>query len=236
MDTLYQNYLVPLSIIWIISILLLLCSIFIVRNILRVFGTPVRIKQMESYCEGPLQSTARNKEGTIVPVVNYFEKEKKRTVVNKRRWWGDEAERQREDQVRIKENPQQSNSSIMKSDHLDSMKILEMQMEHYYEDDDEKILDSDVGGEVFLPDIHISPSETIIHQLNSRRVSTFSVPSISSRRPSLATPSTPTPLSPSYLPSRPVSVLWSSSQPSVRLYSYPHIERIVYPPGYVQDS
>ena len=202
-----------------------------------MLGTPVRLKQMESYCEGPLQSTAWNKEGRIVPVVNYFQEKKTRTMMNKRGRQRGKGKRNKEGQGKTGEELQQNNSFVMKSNYLDSMKLLELQMEQYHDsNDEEKILDSETGEAESLPHIHISPSETIIQQGDSRKMSIVSVPSISSRRPSLAIPSSPTPLSPSYLPSRPVSVLWSSSQPCVRLYSYPHIERIVYPPGYVQDT
>ena len=76
MSSLYQTYLVSLSIIWIVSITLLLCIISIVRHIYHVVAASARTKQMESCCEGPVQSTAWNKEGRIVPVVNYLKEDR----------------------------------------------------------------------------------------------------------------------------------------------------------------
>ena len=235
MSSLYQTYVVSLAIIWIVSITLLLCIISMVRHIYQVIAASARIKQMESSCEGPVQSTAWNKEGKIVPVVRYL-KEDRKSIMNKRGDGSEEGERRGEEQGRTRERLQQSNSFVMKNDYDDSLKLLEMHMEQHHNGDDDKILDSDEGGPEIFPNIHISPSETIIHKLCNIRMSNVSVCTPNFHHTHLEIPLTLTPLSPSYLPSHPVSFLWSSSQPCVRLCSYPHIERIVYPPGYVQDT
>ena len=39
----------------------------------------------------------------------------------------------------------------------------------------------------------------------------------------------PVPLTPPYLPTKPVSMIWSSKHSTERLYRYTHFERIVYP-------
>ena len=216
-----QYYLsaLKLCIIWALSILVLCSLISIMRNICLSMQVSPIVKKLEKYSKGPMQTTAVNKDGTIVPAVNYYEKEKAKEIMRRRGKRSRRRQKQRERRRRKRER-RMMNRVIQEEDFADSMKLLEMQIGQLEDENDEKIIQNNVSKIEIeeLPEILLSP-------VGSRRPSQlldYSITHCSS------------PLHPSYLPSRPVSVLWSSTHTTERLYRYTHIERMVYPPGYVQ--
>ena len=231
-----QHYLYALQLasIWSLGILSLCCIITLIRNICLALRPPAMFASLKTSSTGPIQSTARTKDGTIVPVVNYFEEEKAKKIMKKRGKRSRRRERQRERRRRKRER-RMMNRNVQEEDYADSMKLLEMQMlELEEEDEDEKIIEcrcSDLSDQynllqvTNLPDILLSPTAATYQD---RRLSTLST----TRRKSSAVGLSP-PLIPPYLPSRPVSVLWSSTHNTDSLYRYTHMERVVYPPGYV---
>ena len=236
-STQHYLYAMKLGSIWALSILSLCFLITLLRNICLALKPPAMLTKLKKSANGPIQSTAQNKDGTIVPVVNYFEEEKAKTIMKKRGKRSKRRERQRERRRRKRER-RMMNRNIQEEDYTDSMKLLELQIIQLEEKDEEKIIQSKfqrTSDETKmlqvkqLPDILLSPtaasyqSRRLLSLSSTRRLSNVEVSSLSC----------PSPLIPSYLPSRPVSALWSSTHTTDNLYRYTHMERIVYPPGYV---
>ena len=233
-----QHYLSTLKLasLWTVSILSLCCFITLLRNICLAIKPPAMLTRLKKYSNGPIQSTDRTKDGTIVPMVNYFEKEKAKAIMKKRGKRSKRRERQRERRRRKRER-RMMNRNIQEEDYLDSMKLLEMQMTQLDDEDDDKIIQC--KGEKTSKDLSMLYVKQLPDNLLSPVVTTFQARRMSllcsSRRFSLevSTIPYPSPLSPSYLPNRPVSVIWSSTHRTESLYRYTHIERVVYPPGYI---
>ena len=148
--------------------------------------------------------------------------------------------------------------TIQDDEYLDSMVFLEMQMFQMDEDDDKIIVSSEedkTQEEIIIDEILSMPIDTLINvkqvpdrllsaSASSRRMSTISNSrrmSMISRRsstgsikePASLKISLPSPLGPSYLPTKPVAGILAPTHHTERLYRYTHIEGIIYPPGYM---
>lgn len=164
-----QHYLYALQLasIWALGILSLCCIITLIRNICLALRPPAMLASLKTSSTGPIQSTARTKDGTIVPVVNYFEEEKAKIIMKKRGKRSRRRERQRERRRRKRER-RMMNRNIQEEDYADSMKLLEMQMvELEEEEEEEKIIECRCSGlsdqynqlhVTNLPDILLSPT------------------------------------------------------------------------------
>ena len=219
------------------------------------------LKRLKSYTEGPYSSTELSEEGTIVPIVNYFEEEMAKEVLKKRHRSG---KKKKDKKVSRRKEKRTKNAIVPEDDYLDSMMLLEMQM-FQMDDVEDKILpqlEDKSQEEIIIDEILSLPMDTLM-QVKSvpdrllspiverpRRLSAIpesrrpSAVQMSRRGSSLSTDQNfiplPEALSPSYLPTKPVSGILAPSHHTDRLYRYTHIERIVYPhervivpPGFV---
>ena len=234
-----------LASVWIGSLLFLFFILLLSKNIYRSVKTPSILKNLKTYSEGPFHSTERSADGTIVPALNYFENEKAKDILRSRRPRNKkEHKKQRRKRERIAKNAVRPDD-----DYVDSMMFLEMQMFqmdeddskiiHYFEDksQEEIIIDEILSmpmDNLRVPDRFLSPiverpssSRTMSTVSSSRRMS--GIPS-SPDENSITFIPLPSPLCPSYLPSKPVTGIWSKTHSTDHLYRYTHIERIVYPP------
>ena len=109
------------------TLLLVFFIVLLSKNIYRSVQTPTVLKRLRSYTEGPYSSTEITEEGTIVPVVNYFEEEKAREIFQKKYKKGSKKEKDRE--KRRKKREIKARNAVMQDDeYLESLVFLEMQM------------------------------------------------------------------------------------------------------------
>ena len=73
-----------LASVWIGTLLFIFCIVLLTKNIYRSVSTPTILKRLRTYAEGPFHGTEKTEDGTIVPAVNYFEKEKAKEIFRKR--------------------------------------------------------------------------------------------------------------------------------------------------------
>ena len=73
-----------LASVWIGTLLFVFFIVLLSKNIYRSVKTPTVLKRLRSYAEGPYSSTERTEEGTIIPVVNYFEVEMAKEIYRKK--------------------------------------------------------------------------------------------------------------------------------------------------------
>ena len=241
------------------TLLLVFFIVLLSKNIYRSVQTPTVLKRLRSYTEGPYSSTEISEEGTIVPVVNYFDEEKAKEIFHKKYKKGSKKEKERE--KRRKKREIRAKNAVMQDDeYLESLVFLEMQMFQmddvegklvpYIEDksQEEIIIDEilslpmdtlmtvkNVPDRLLSPITERPPARRMSSIASSRRMSSIASSRRMSEAPSAREDSVldmiplPLALCPPYLPSKPVSGILAPQHNTDRLYRYTHIERIVYP-------
>ena len=235
-----------LASVWVATLLLFLGTVLLGKKLYRTVRTPTILKRLRSYAEGPYSSTEQTEEGTIVPAVHYFEAEKAKDIFRKKT--NGKSKRQNKHEQKAKKSERHSlNVVAPEDDHLDSMMFLEMQM-FQMDDDDDKIIPEEEedksNEEIIIDAILTMPIDTLMqHKKVPDRLLSPKVQRQSSRRPSAIATSRrgslieypdssiplPTPLHPSYLPTKPVVGILKKNHHTERMYRYATMERIVYP-------
>ena len=194
--------------------------VLISRNIWRQFHTPPVLKRLMKYSEGSFHETRLSDEGIIVPLLHYYVEEEAREIVRRSR--------------KQREKPQNRDYQLKRiSNRVTSYshRSMELEMELMTIDDDTemKIVDDRFDDDdAIIDEILTLPLDSVmLKQLVPDRLLTPE----KRQCQDLAAPevSLPQPLTPAYLPSRPVSGVWSSRHSTQRLYRYTHFERLVYP-------
>ena len=253
-----DNTVHPLEIasVWIALLLGILGVVLAARNLWRHFHTSPLLRRLMQYAEGPAYETTVAADGTIVPAVHYFDLEGAREIMSldKKKKWKTRRRLDNYKERRHKIAVAVHNDVAA----MTSLQMLEMEIEFINCDaeDGQKIISDDKSQEEIIideilsmpidslltvpkvPDRLLSPLVT-----NPRRIQHISQETTSDsgqdqrpRRSSstdLSRPNIdillPSPLTPPYLPTKPVSSVWSARHTTNRLYRYTHFERIVYP-------
>ena len=192
-------------------------------------------------------------DGTIVPSVHYFDLEAAREILSR------DKGRKKETRRRLDNYKERRHKSAVAVHNdvaaMTSLRMLEMEIEFINCDaeDGQKIISDDKSQEEIIideilsmpidslltvpkvPDRLLSPLVTHPRRIQQSQ-ETLAEVELQRPRNSTIDPSVPnidimlpSPLSPPYLPTKPVSSVWSARHTTNRLYRYTHFERIVYP-------
>jgi hypothetical protein len=258
-----------LASVWIGTLLFVFCIVLLSKNIYRSVRTPTILKRLRTYADGPFASTEQTEEGTIVPAVNYFEAEKAKEMFRKKSNRGTRREKEREKRRKKRERKSKNaiiqDDEYLDSMMFLEMQMFQMDDDDNkiipnVEDktQEEIIIDEilsmpmdtlmrvkKVPDRLLSPMTERQPPRRMSAIPSSRRMSAIPCSRRGSALYSLEEPDSstliplPSPFSPPYLPTRPVSGILAPNHNTERLYRYTHIERIVYPhervivpPGY----
>ena len=241
--------------VWIALLLGILGVVLAARNLWRHFHTSPLLRRLMQYAEGPAYETTVAADGTIVPAVHYFDLEGAREIMSRDKKKKRETRRRLDN---YKERRHKSAVAVHNDvAAITSLQMLEMEIEFINCDaeDGQKIISDDKSQEEIIideilsmpidslltvpkvPDRLLSPLVTnprrIQHSLETTSDSGQDQRPRRSSSTDLSRPNIdillPSPLTPPYLPTKPVSSVWSARHTTNQLYRYTHFERIVYP-------
>ena len=248
-----DNTVHPLEIasVWIALLLGILGVVLAARNLWRHFHTSPLLRRLMQYAEGPAYETTVAADGTIVPAVHYFDLEGAWEIMSL------DKKKKRETQRRLDNNKERRQPVAVHNDvaAMTSLQMLKMEIEFINCDaeDGQKIISDDKSQEeIIIDEILSMPIDSLLTVpkdpdrfltplvINPRRIQQETTSdSGQDQRPrrssstDLSRPNIdillPSPLTPPYLPTKPVSSVWSARHTTNRLYRYTHFERIVYP-------
>ena len=201
------------------------------------------------YADGPAYETAVAPDGTIVPAVHYFDPEGARKVLSR------DKGRKKESRRRLDNYKEKRHKSAVAVHNdvaaMTSLQMLEMEIEFINSDAEagQKIISDDKSQEEIIIDEILSmpidslltvpkvPDRLLSPLVTHPRRAQQSHDAVAEVAPPLPSHSSlpniditlPSALSPPYLPTKPVSSVWSARHTTTRLYRYTHFERIVYP-------
>ena len=216
---------------WTLLLVMLLLLLLIIQHIVARRKKNKILPILERESSGPFSSTRVGSTGVIIPHVVYREKMEENKDL---------------EEVKVEENVNEQNkNSSVKGNFRDEQEMLNaMDLLVTLK---EKIIDEDIF--VILP---LSNSPRVVKKPLAavKRCSSFKGESPRKRMKNLQkddlrktkrSSSKPTirlnqPLSPAYHPSRVVSQVWQGNHQLDHLYRYTNFDRLVYPPGFLQEE
>ena len=239
-----------LALVWVALLLAILVVVLLGRNLYKHLHTPHLVQRLQAYSQGPDLDVAVTDNGTIIPSVSYYDQEEAANILSRhRRGRGRTRETARREKTRKVSRKINSVNRVNPED--SNVLHLEMQLVLIDEKAEDKIIKDDQSQEEIMideilsmsmdalletpkvPDRLLSPmvrrSRPVMSALPRREEEMSGTGQQSGVSDSLEEISLPRPLLPPYLPTKPVSLVWSRRHNTAQLYRYNHIERLVYP-------
>lgn len=209
-----------LALVWIVSLLVIMVLVMVSRNIWKHFYNSPHLARLQDSCDGDCYGSTIDSDGIIVPSIRHYEPDEARNIIRRKKRSASAGP--------IGEYQMKRVSNRVASDCQRIME-LEMELSSITDDPEESQILSETEDNILEED------ELVLDEILSLTIDSMlqalTTESQEPRSKMLESPaiSLPSPLSPAYIPVRPVFSIWSHQHTSDRLYRYTYIERIVYP-------